>query len=89
MVWYPACCICNVIMISLVVPEYQGEPDEISIQKCKEAARLVCKMHIVFVSLSDVSLKWCVFCVKVDGPVLVEDTCLCFKALEGLPGPYM
>lgn len=23
------------------VPEYQGEPDEISIQKCKEAARLV------------------------------------------------
>lgn len=23
------------------VPEYQGEPDEISIQKCKEAARQV------------------------------------------------
>lgn len=27
--------------------------------------------------------------VKVDGPVIVEDTCLCFKALGGLPGPYM
>ncbi|GFS42200.1 inosine triphosphate pyrophosphatase family protein [Actinidia rufa] len=26
---------------------------------------------------------------KVNGPVLVEDTCLCFNALKGLPGPYM
>ncbi|KAJ0381713.1 hypothetical protein COL26b_000391 [Colletotrichum chrysophilum] len=25
----------------------------------------------------------------VQGPVLVEDTCLCFKALNDLPGPYM
>ncbi|KAG8003415.1 Inosine triphosphate pyrophosphatase [Nibea albiflora] len=47
------------------LPEFQGEPDEISIHKCKEAAR------------------------QVDGPVIVEDTCLCFKALGGLPGPYM
>lgn len=23
------------------------------------------------------------------GPVLVEDTCLCFNALNGLPGPYV
>jgi len=47
------------------VPEYQGEPDEISVQKCREAAR------------------------QVQGPVLVEDTCLCFNALGGLPGPYI
>uniref|UniRef100_A0A3Q2H414 Inosine triphosphate pyrophosphatase n=1 Tax=Equus caballus TaxID=9796 RepID=A0A3Q2H414_HORSE len=47
------------------VPEYQGEPDEISTQKCQEAAR------------------------QVQGPVLVEDTCLCFNALGGLPGPYI
>ncbi|KAK1164293.1 inosine triphosphate pyrophosphatase-like [Acipenser oxyrinchus oxyrinchus] len=47
------------------LPEYQGEPDEITIQKCQEAAR------------------------QVDGPVLVEDTCLCFNALGGLPGPYI
>uniref|UniRef100_A0A671UZX7 Inosine triphosphatase (nucleoside triphosphate pyrophosphatase) n=1 Tax=Sparus aurata TaxID=8175 RepID=A0A671UZX7_SPAAU len=47
------------------VPEYQGEPDEISIQKCKEAAK------------------------EIDGPVIVEDTCLCFNALGGLPGPYI
>lgn len=25
----------------------------------------------------------------VKGPVLVEDTCLCFNALKGLPGPYI
>uniref|UniRef100_A0A671N1D5 XTP/dITP diphosphatase n=1 Tax=Sinocyclocheilus anshuiensis TaxID=1608454 RepID=A0A671N1D5_9TELE len=47
------------------LPEYQGEPDDISIHKCQEAAR------------------------QVDGPVLVEDTCLCFRALGGLPGPYI
>ncbi|KAF8014285.1 hypothetical protein BT93_H0197 [Corymbia citriodora subsp. variegata] len=27
--------------------------------------------------------------IEVGGPVLVEDTCLCFNALKGLPGPYM
>nr|POE56780.1 inosine triphosphate pyrophosphatase [Quercus suber] len=25
----------------------------------------------------------------VKGPVLVEDTCLCFKAFDELPGPYV
>lgn len=27
--------------------------------------------------------------IQIGGPVLVEDTCLCFDALKGLPGPYM
>ncbi|KAI6251190.1 Inosine triphosphate pyrophosphatase [Erysiphe necator] len=26
---------------------------------------------------------------KIQGPVLVEDTCLCFNALQQLPGPYI
>ncbi|KAF2095173.1 inosine triphosphate pyrophosphatase [Rhizodiscina lignyota] len=26
---------------------------------------------------------------SVQGPVLVEDTCLCFKAMNDLPGPYV
>ncbi|XP_030749643.1 inosine triphosphate pyrophosphatase [Sitophilus oryzae] len=26
---------------------------------------------------------------QIKGPVLVEDTCLCFNALKGLPGPYI
>ncbi|XP_078053573.1 inosine triphosphate pyrophosphatase [Augochlora pura] len=25
----------------------------------------------------------------VKGPVIVEDTCLCFNAMKGLPGPYI
>ncbi|EAL64198.1 hypothetical protein ACTFIW_012852 [Dictyostelium discoideum] len=47
------------------LPELQGDPIDISIEKCKIAAR------------------------EVGGPVLVEDTCLCFNALKGLPGPYV
>ncbi|CAB4411868.1 unnamed protein product [Rhizophagus irregularis] len=27
--------------------------------------------------------------VELNGPVITEDTCLCFNALEGLPGPYI
>jgi inosine triphosphate pyrophosphatase len=26
---------------------------------------------------------------QVQGPVLVEDTCLCFDAFDELPGPYV
>lgn len=44
------------------LPELQGEMDEISIKKCKEAAK------------------------HAQGPVIVEDTSLCFHALGGLPG---
>ncbi|KAK3698275.1 hypothetical protein QZH41_009503 [Actinostola sp. cb2023] len=47
------------------LPEFQGEPDEISEEKCKVAYE------------------------KIQGPVIVEDTCLCFNALGGLPGPYV
>ncbi|XP_020654176.2 inosine triphosphate pyrophosphatase [Pogona vitticeps] len=47
------------------LPEYQGEPDDISVKKCQEAVK------------------------QIQGPVIVEDTCLCFKALGGLPGPYI
>lgn len=27
--------------------------------------------------------------IQVKGPVLVEDTALCYNALSGLPGAYM
>ncbi|XP_028394963.1 inosine triphosphate pyrophosphatase-like [Dendronephthya gigantea] len=47
------------------LPEFQGEPDEISIEKCKVAAQ------------------------RIRAPVIVEDTCLCFNALGGMPGPYI
>ncbi|CAL8143794.1 unnamed protein product [Orchesella dallaii] len=47
------------------LPEYQGEPDEVSRLKCKLAYEIIKR------------------------PVIVEDTCLCFNALGGLPGPYV
>lgn len=25
----------------------------------------------------------------ISGPVIIEDTCLCFNALGGMPGPYI
>ncbi|KAI7753808.1 hypothetical protein M8C21_027089, partial [Ambrosia artemisiifolia] len=34
--------------------------------------------------IEDKKLSW-----MVKGPVLIEDTGLCFNALKGLPGPYM
>ncbi|KAG7177730.1 inosine triphosphate pyrophosphatase-like [Homarus americanus] len=47
------------------LPEYQGEADDVSRDKCKAAGELI------------------------KAPVIVEDTCLCFNALGGLPGPYI
>eukprot|EP01083_Nonionella_stella_P312377 1117010_1 len=47
------------------LPELQGEPLEISAEKCRLAAK------------------------AIQGPVIVEDTSLCFNALGGLPGPYI
>jgi len=47
------------------LPEYQGEPDDVSRQKCQSAFEILKR------------------------PVIVEDTCLCFNALGGLPGPYI
>jgi len=55
----------KVVSKKIDLPEFQGEPDEISREKCKIAAE------------------------EVKGPVIVEDTCLCFNALGGMPGPYI
>lgn len=27
--------------------------------------------------------------IQIGGPVVVEDTCLCFNSMKGLPGPYI
>ncbi|XP_060520958.1 inosine triphosphate pyrophosphatase [Cylas formicarius] len=40
--------------------------------------------------IDDISIKKAKTAHKhISGPVLVEDTCLCFTALKGLPGPYI
>jgi inosine triphosphate pyrophosphatase len=37
--------------------------------------------------ISDICINKCKEAVKiVKGPVLIEDTCLCFNAMGGLPG---
>ncbi|ROW08890.1 hypothetical protein VMCG_02790 [Cytospora schulzeri] len=41
-------------------------------------------------SLEEVTIAKCKSAAEqIGGPVLVEDTCLCFNALNGLPGPYI
>ena len=55
----------EIVSQKIDLPELQGEPAEISAEKCELAAR------------------------EVGGPVMVEDTSLCFNALGGLPGPYI
>lgn len=55
----------ELVSFKLDLPEVQGELNDVSIVKCKEAAK------------------------HVKGPVLVEDTSLCFNALKGLPGKKM
>ncbi|XP_043461771.1 inosine triphosphate pyrophosphatase [Leptopilina heterotoma] len=58
-------CTKKIISKKVDLPEYQGEIEEISVEKCKAAADIV------------------------NGPVVIEDTCLCFNAMNGLPGPYI
>lgn len=55
----------ELIIRKIDLPEYQGEPDFISREKCRAAYDIV---HC---------------------PVIIEDTCLCFNAMKGLPGPYV
>jgi inosine triphosphate pyrophosphatase len=55
----------RVVNVKLDLPELQGEPEYVSIEKCKLAAD------------------------QLKGPVIVEDTSLCFNALGGLPGVYI
>jgi inosine triphosphate pyrophosphatase len=52
----------ELVPVKLDLPELQGEPEEVSVEKCRLAAE------------------------RIRGPVMVEDTSLCFNALGGLPG---
>eukprot|EP00013_Stygamoeba_regulata_P024531 CAMPEP_0177650994 /NCGR_PEP_ID=MMETSP0447-20121125/12274_1 /TAXON_ID=0 /ORGANISM="Stygamoeba regulata, Strain BSH-02190019" /LENGTH=217 /DNA_ID=CAMNT_0019153971 /DNA_START=81 /DNA_END=734 /DNA_ORIENTATION=- len=55
----------DIVAEKVDLPELQGEPDEISAEKCRLASE------------------------TIKCPVIVEDTCLCFNALGGMPGPYI
>ncbi|KAJ6640374.1 Inosine triphosphate pyrophosphatase [Pseudolycoriella hygida] len=40
--------------------------------------------------VDEICIKKCEEAARhVQGPVIVEDTCLCFNAMKGLPGPYI
>lgn len=68
---------------SLDLPEIQGTIEEVSKDKCKRAAEIVCLE-------ASPSSEWFLILVEqIGGPVLTEDTCLCFNAMGELPGPYM
>lgn len=67
---------------SLDLTEIQGTIEEISRDKCRRAAAIVGHLDsLLRLYSTDIS--------EIDGPVLTEDTCLCFNALKELPGPYM
>lgn len=53
------------LLYYISVTEIQGNPEEITRAKSKEAYKLLKR------------------------PLITEDTCLCFNAFKGLPGPYM
>ena len=71
---------------SLDLAEIQGTIEEISIDKCRRAAEVVRAQPR---PSSNVYMFEGLTRSKIKGPVLVEDTCLCFNALKELPGPYM
>lgn len=68
---------------SLDLLEIQGTIEEISRHKCITAAEEVSRDGHELSPLALLTL------LKVKGPVLVEDTCLCFNAFDELPGPYV
>ena len=79
------------------MPELQGEPESIARDKVLRAAEVVraaarrrrWRVPRHGDSAERSSLHARIPLPQVQGPVLVEDTCLCFNALKGLPGPYM
>ena len=67
--------------VALPVPELQGSTQEVAREKCRRAADLVRIFRLHKVQMIDI--------FQIGGPCITEDTALCFKALNGLPGPYI
>ena len=79
--------IVNLRSQSLDLTEIQGTIEAISKDKCRRAAATVRSFFgfSIFLLRTVPILRHS----KIGGPVLTEDTCLCFNALKELPGPYM
>lgn len=74
---------------SVDLPEIQGTIEEIALDKCRRAADIVGNQPQFICYNSRTKSYEAKVIAKVGGPVLIEDTALCFNALKGLPGPYM
>lgn len=74
---------------SLELPEIQGTIENIALEKCRRAADNVGNPSQSARYNCERKSHEAKFIAKVGGPVLIEDTALCFNALKGLPGPYM
>ena len=73
---------------SLDLTEIQGTIEEISKDKSHRAAAIVRFSIILLTPTFSCTVQRAKYW-KIGGPVLTEDTCLCFNALKDLPGPYM
>ncbi len=69
--------------VALDLPELQGEPEDVAREKARLAAQRVgcAARHAPLYHRAPDAHAHC-----LSGPVLVEDTSLCFVALGGLPG---
>lgn len=70
---------------ALDLPEIQGTLEEIAIDKCRRAAKIVRESSYRLLLISSLIL----INLQVEGPVIVEDSALEFNAMNKLPGPYM
>lgn len=68
--------------------EIQGSSQDIALDKCRRACHIVRIRYMTFFKYHWAKISK-LLNMKVQGPVLVEDTALCFDAFNGLPGPYM
>ncbi|CAD7957369.1 unnamed protein product [Amoebophrya sp. A120] len=70
----------NIRAVKLDLPELQGEPEDISAEKCLQAYREYWS-SLEKTAPGENKAK--------DFVIFTEDTSLCFNALNGLPGPYV
>lgn len=93
----------RIVSKKIHLPELQGEVDDIAKEKCRLAVKEIggptVSLHLLLSSSQNCPLlnvlskisnpkQYRFYCIYIYTK-LIEDTCLCFNALNGLPGPYI
>ncbi|EXM07691.1 Ham1 family protein [Fusarium odoratissimum NRRL 54006] len=78
----------EVLSKSIDLEEVQGTLEEVTESKCRRAADLV-RNYLIYPTNAVKKMNVLNNKIQVKGPVLVEDTALCYNALSGLPGAYI